>query len=155
MSLLPFRSVLDNSLGQDWLMSDPFRDEFFSGLKTHTGTDLTKPFSPLLTMDIIEADNHYKVLGDLPGVDASELEITVEKNALVIKAERKHAHDTKTDKVHRLERSYGSVQRKVLLPRNADMDNAQTSFKNGVLIVTIPKHVELPPASRKLTINTV
>lgn len=146
--LVPFR------FDGDWLMKDPVRDSVFGGMKTHTGSALSKPLSPLLTLDIIESDNNFKVLADLPGVDPSELELTVEKNALVIKAERKHEHNTETDKVHHFERSYGCVERKLLFPRNADMDNAQTSFKNGVLTVTIPKHVELPPTSRKLEVNS-
>jgi HSP20 family protein len=71
-----------------------------------------------------------------------------------MKAERKSEHETTTDTVHRLERSYGSVSRRLLLPKNADMSLAKTHFANGVLTVTVPKHVEMPPTSRKLTVNT-
>ncbi len=149
MSLIPFRSLFDD----DWLIHDPFRDEFFGKMRSGSGQDLTKPFSPLLTMDIVENDNGYQVMADLPGVDAADLDISVEGNSLVMKAERKHVHETKTDKVHRLERSYGSVKRKVLLPKNADMSNANTKFSNGVLTVTVPKLAEVPPSTRKLAIN--
>jgi HSP20 family molecular chaperone IbpA len=160
MSLLPFRSLLDDRLdhfghfGNDWLIHDPFRQEFFGGMKSGTGLDLTKPFSPLLAMDIVENEKGYQLMADLPGVDTKDLELSVENNAIVMKAERKHVHEQKTDKLHRLERSYGSVKRKVLLPKNADMSKADTHFSNGVLTVTIPKLAEVPPSTRKLEIRT-
>ena len=153
MSLIPFRTLFDDSFGNDWLIHDPFRDEFFSKIHSGTGQDLTKPFSPLLTMDIVENDSGIQVMADLPGVDPKDLDISVEGQSLVMKAERKHVHEKNTDKVHRLERSYGSVKRKLLLPKNADMNNASTKFVNGVLTVTVPKLADVPPSTRKLTIN--
>jgi HSP20 family protein len=153
MSLMPFRSLLDDSFGHDWLIHDPFRDELFGNTKNGAGFDLAKAFSPLMTMDLVENDGGYQVMADLPGVDAADLDLSVEGNSLVMKAERKHVHETKTDKVHRLERSYGSVKRRVVLPKNADMANANTKFNNGVLTVSIPKLAEVPPSSRKLVIN--
>ena len=145
--------LLDDALDQDWLMRDPFREEFFGGAKSASGADLSKPVSPLLALDIIETENQFKVMADLPGVDAGDLDLTIEKNALVMKAARNHQYDTKSDKVHRLERSYGTVNRRLILPKNADMDSAQTHFANGVLTVTIAKKAEVPPSIRKLTIN--
>jgi HSP20 family protein len=156
MALLPFRSVFDiePSFSRDWLISDPFRDEFFAGMKSSSGSELTKPFAPLLTSDLIETETEYKVLADLPGVEPSALDLHIEKNNLVMKAERKHSHETKTDKVHSLERSYGTVQRVIRLPKNADMDKASTSFKNGVLTVTFPKLAHVAPEKRKLEIKS-
>jgi HSP20 family protein len=151
MSLMPFRSLLEDPSGLDWLIHDPFRDELFGGTKSATGQDLTKAFSPLMSMDLVENDTGYQVMADLPGVDVEDVDLSVEGNALVMKAERKHVHEKKTDKVHRLERSYGSVKRRVVLPKNADLNNANTKFSNGVLMVTIPKLPETQP--KKLIIN--
>eukprot|EP01032_Pedospumella_encystans_P024430 gene24430-27634_t len=139
-----------------WQVSDPFRDEFFVNHKSVFGNslDLTKPFAPLLTSDIIETDNEFKVLADLPGVSAEDLDLSIEGNTLVMRAERKHTHETNTDKYHSLERSYGTVQRSIRLPKTADMANANTKFKDGVLTVTFPKHAQLPPAATKLKINS-
>ena len=151
MSLIPFRSLFDDN----WLVHDPFRDEFFGNMKSGSGLDPAKQCSPLMSMDIVENDGSYQMMADLPGVDASDLDLSVEGNSIVLKAERKHVHEKKTDKVHRLERSYGTVTRKFAMPKNADMNNANTSFKNGVLTVNVPKLADVPPSTRKLTINTV
>ena len=155
------RRAVDNfardPFGRDsWQIFDPFRDEFFSTRKSVFGeaNDLTKPFAPLLTSDLVETDNEFKVLADLPGVSAEDLDLSIEGNMLVMKAERKHTHEANTDKYHSLERSYGTVQRRIRLPKTADMANANTKFKDGVLTVTFPKLAELPPASTKLKINS-
>jgi len=120
--------------------------------QSHVGWNRSmNKLTPLLKADLTESDGEYKVSADLPGVKAEDLEITVDHNCLLLKAERKQSHDNKTDKVHTIERSYGMVQRRIELPRNADMDHAVTNLKNGVLTVTFPK-VALP-SSRKLEIK--
>lgn len=43
---------------------------------------------------------HYEVHADLPGVDASDLDITVDNNQIEIKAMRRHIHDVDTDTIH-------------------------------------------------------
>jgi HSP20 family protein len=114
---------------------------------------LTKDFMPLMGTDLIESDTGYSVHVDLPGVNPEDLEITVSGNDLVMKAERKFVHEEKNDKVHSMERSYGTVQRRIRLPKNADMDAALTNMKNGVLTVTVPKKSGQKDGSRKLQVN--
>ena len=73
---------------------------------------------------------------------------------LNIKAERKVVHDSTNDMVHSVERSYGKVQRQLLLPLNADLDNSKSDFRNGVLTITFPKKdAASAPFTRKLAIN--
>lgn len=164
MSLLPFRSVLDPVGGwggglsnvpmrNDWQISDPFRDEFFSGRKSALGTDLIQPIAPLLSTDLVEKENEFQIMADLPGVDPNDLELCIENNGLKMKAERKHRHEVKNDRVHSLERSYGTVQRFIPMPRNADLNNAKVTFNNGELLVTVPKLEQIPESTKKLSIN--
>ena len=118
-----------------------------------TGDLSSRQLSPLLTSDILETENEFKILADLPGVSPQDLELTVEGSTLLMKAERKHTHENKTDKYHSLERSYGKVQRRFKLPKSADLANANTRFKDGVLTVTVPKIVEKPASPTKLAVN--
>jgi HSP20 family protein len=158
MSLLPFRSVIDDPFNQDWMIFDPFRD-LSTGFRSGGTSDIanvTKPFAPLLTTDVIEGENEFKVMADLPGIDPNELELNVdrEKHLLVMKAERKQVHETNTDRIHRMERSYGKVHRTIRLPRSADVDNASCNYKDGVLCVCVPKLTEIPETTKKLTIGS-
>jgi HSP20 family protein len=148
------RAVVVPFFRDDWLVSDPFRDEFFSLFRHNSdGQDLSKQRSPLLTSDLVETDTEFKVYADLPGVAQSDVDIQIEGQALVMKAERKHTHETKTDKFHSMERSYGTVQRRFVLPKTADLGHAAAKFKDGVLTVTVPKLAQLPPTSTKLNID--
>lgn len=55
---------------------------------------------------------------------------------------------------HRVERSYGSFQRALNLPDDANQDSIKASFKNGVLTVTIDKReVSAPKQGRSIPIN--
>jgi HSP20 family protein len=110
--------------------------------------------SPIMNTDLIESERDFMVHIDLPGVEPKDLEVSVTDKFLVIKAERKHSHEEKTDKVHSMERSFGTVQRRIRMPNTADLELAKTSFKHGVLSITVPKKVEMKPASRKLEIET-
>jgi len=137
--------VRDPFLRNTWQIYDPSRDDILSSL--------TNQQSSLLSSDILETETEFKILADLPGVSAQDLELTVEGSTLLMKAERKHTHENKTDKYHSLERSYGKVQRRFKLPKNADLANASTRFKDGVLTVSVRKIVEKPPSPTKLTVN--
>ena len=151
MSLLPFRSVFDDPVGQEWLTHDPFRDIFFGNLKTGSGRDMIKPITPLLATDLIEQENEFKVIADLPGVDPADLEVTIDDHTLSLIAERKHVHELNKDQVFRLERSYGKVQRKIYLPKNANLNEASVKFANGVLCVCVPKNAPTEPKKLEIT----
>ena len=155
MSILSFRSVIDPF--RDFMAFDPIRDfdivpgdRPFSALSS---VNETKPFVPLLSTDLIETDRDYHVCVDLPGVELKDIDISVQEGSLVMKAERKQCSKSPNDKIHCMERSYGLVQRRIQLPKNADFDHANTTFKNGVLTVVFPKLTALPTTAKKLMIN--
>ncbi len=120
-----------------------------------SGKELTKDLVPIMGTDLIESDNSYNVHADLPGVEPKDLDISIVDRFLVLKAERKYVHEENNDKVHSMERSFGKVQRKIRLPANADLDSAETKFKNGVLTITFPKKAIEPEGEvKKLKIDT-
>ena len=135
---LSMYTLRPSSIFQDnWgLTPFPFRHH---GLLSKFSDELTKPMEPLMSTDLIETENDFHIRCDLPGVEAKDMEITVNDRTLTIKAERKESHKKDTDTVHSSEVSYGSVQRQFRLPANADVDKSATSFKSGVLSVTFPK----------------
>lgn len=125
-----------------------------SQLLSRPFSSFSRDFSPLMSTDLIEAENDYQIHVDLPGVDPADLDVSISDKVLVISAERKHIHESNSHKVHSMERSFGKVQRKVRIPNQADLENVQTTFKNGVLTVTFPKKALPTNTVRKLTIQT-
>ena len=128
------------------------KDPNQTGAAREIRRDLIRPYSPILSADLIESDSDYHVHADLPGVE--DLNIEIVGRTLVIKAERKVVHDTDVDMVHAVERSYGKVQRQILLPVNADIDKASSRFVNGVLTVSFPKRTAGSQVTKRLAINT-
>ena len=90
-------------------------------------------------VDVIEGDDHYLLRADLPGVDAKNIDIVFEDNALTIKGERNEHGETEKNGYKRIERRHGSFQRTFSLPDNVDADNITAKNQHGVLDVRIPK----------------
>ena len=92
-------------------------------------------------MDIIDRDKEILVKAELPGIDKKDLDISITNNQLVIRA--KTCHEEKEEKGDYLKQeiSKNEIYRSVLLPADVDDDSkVKTSFKDGVLELTIPKH---------------
>lgn len=136
--------------------------EFYPRMKT--GSDMTKPFSYMTNMDLVETGSDYKIIADIPGVEPSELKVWLDDFDLCIKANRlcpfdesgKGSQQGFEPKVHYHDLSYGEIERHVKLPRNANLESGKTEFKNGVLQVCFPKIMEAKeaePEHKSLSIN--
>jgi len=90
-------------------------------------------------IDVIEKDNQFIFVADVPGVEPKDIEISVNKNILTIKGERETEHKEKQDNFIRYERSKGSFYRQFTLPDTVDAEKINAKAKNGVLEITIPK----------------
>ena len=138
--------------GDDWLVADTQPSNLVP-FHHHKHNNINNALAPLLSVDLIESETDFHVHADLPGVEPSDLELTVEGRTLVIKAERKHVHKVDTDKVHSTEKTYGKVQRSFRLPNNVDLDKVESTFRNGVLSISVPKVTPPEPTSRKIEVN--
>eukprot|EP01039_Chlorochromonas_danica_P007450 gene7451-8237_t len=123
------------------------------------GQDSSRPFYYLPPTDLIETDDAYLIHMDLPGIPPQDIDISLQAgekaSILTIQAERKALFDDKKDKAHSVERVIGKVQRRIRLPGNADCDQTQTSYKEGVLMIRLgKKKQETAEKKRKLIIQT-
>lgn len=118
------------------------------------GSDMSKPFTSLLNMDLVETDKDYQIVGDIPGVDPNCIDLSLQDRSLFITAKRDETYDSNKERVHLMERPFGEVNRRIDLPKNAQLDNANSCYKNGVLIITFPKIAgEAHPEHKKLSIS--
>ena len=90
-------------------------------------------------MDVIDRKKDVVVKAELPGIEKKDLDISITNNQLVIKA--KTCHEEKEEKGDYLKQeiSKSEIYRSVLLPADVDDSKIKTSFKNGMLKLTIPK----------------
>jgi len=86
-----------------------------------------------------------------PGLSENDAQVEIAKAVLSIRGEKKAERSDETKLVS--ERYYGSFQRQVPL-EGVEEDKAQADFKNGVLIVTIPKSEQSKQNVKRIAINT-
>jgi HSP20 family protein len=138
---------------------DPFRDmeemqNRFSTLLADVGRryafSLMKRLPPV---DIEENDQEYVIKAELPGMKKEEVKLKVEGGTLSISGERKAEKEDNDKKYHRLERSYGAFQRSFTLPEGTLPEKISAEFKDGVLLVHLPKDEKAKPKAIEVTVN--
>jgi HSP20 family protein len=113
------------------------------GLHAQQGSATATAWAPAL--DISERKDAYLVTVELPGVEADDLEITMEDGLLTIQGERHFAHDSSEQHFHRVERRYGAFRRSITLPAQVQAEQIEASVDNGVLQILVPKMEEAKP----------
>ena len=108
-------------------------------------------FERVPAMDVRETDEEVVVTAELPGLEAEELEVTLEKNMLVLKGEKKLEHEEKKENYIRRERSYGSFRRAVMLPCGVKEEEIKASYDKGILTIHLPKDESHKP--KQITIS--
>lgn len=105
-----------------------------------------------IKMDIKEQDAAYLVHADIPGVKKEDINVEIDGNQVSVSAEVKQEKEVKEgERVLRCERYYGQVSRSFQLGHDIDEANANASFKDGVLELTLPKKAEA--GGKRLTIS--
>lgn len=119
-------------------------------VKTPEGIERTKAkrtFAP--AVDIMETEKEIVLVADMPGVDESSVDITLEKNVLAING----GVEEKTYEGHGLvysEYRTGDYARSFTLADEIDKDNIQATVKNGVLRLNLPK---AKPTTKKIAVK--
>ena len=108
-----------------------------------TATATATAWAPAL--DISERKDAYLVTVELPGVEAEDLEITLEDGLLTIQGDRQFTSESSEQQFHRVERRYGAFRRSITLPAQVQTDRIEASLDNGVLQIVVPKAEEATP----------
>src|SRR5215470_17033176 len=95
-------------------------------------------------LDLSETKDALIVAAELPGVDAKEIRIALTGDLLTLEGEKEKRTEAKEERYHRVERTYGAFLRSVRLPMAVDGSKVTATFKNGLLVVALPK----TPASK-------
>lgn len=108
-------------------------------------------FSPQVSMT--EDDKAITVSAELPGMEEKDIEISLSKDSLTIKGEKKEENEQKGKEAYYMERSYGTFTRVLPIPREVNTEKAEASFKKGVLTITLPKLEKEKQSQKKVRIK--
>jgi HSP20 family protein len=89
-------------------------------------------------VNLYEAASEYVLTAALPGLSGDEIDVSVERNRVTLRGERKIEHPSDAS-LHRVERQAGAFRRTIELPVDVDADKVQAVCRNGVLMLQIPK----------------
>jgi HSP20 family protein len=98
-------------------------------------------------------DKEKKMCAEIPGVEAKDIDVSVEDGTLTIRGEKKYEREENEKGRYRMERSYGSFERSIPLPTEVDESKAKAEFKNGVLRLTLPKRAGAESRRKKIPVT--
>jgi HSP20 family protein len=114
-------------------------------------TSFFSGWSPAL--DVNQDKDHVYVKVELPGMRKEDINISLHEGMLTISGERKHEDEVKNGESFRSERFFGKFHRSVSLPTQVDNNNVKASYKDGLLVVTIPKAEEAKPKQIEVNVS--
>jgi HSP20 family protein len=97
-------------------------------------------------------EGHLVFKAELPGVDPKDVDVSVVDRELVIKGERKTEKGAKEEDYLYREISYGTFERRFMLPEGVKTEDLKAKYTNGILEVTVP--APTIAKARKIEIET-
>lgn len=152
----PMNNMMQLHREIDRLFDDAFRG--FPSLNRSSLWDhmMNDDFMPTFraSVNISSDEKQYTISLEAPGMEQKDLSIELKDGALFIKGNKQQEQEEKDQHFYRVERHYGSFERVLAIPDDANAEEISASMKNGVLTVSIPRK-ELPkPDVKQIEIDS-
>lgn len=102
--------------------------------------------------DILETDNDYQILFDIPGVEKEDINLKVEKGILTLTAECTKRLDEGFECL-RSEMTLSGYRRSFELGDGVNSEAISADYRNGTLKLTIPKREEQKTRQIKIAVS--
>jgi HSP20 family protein len=130
------------------LFDDVFRTSFFDPDNMPFGSDRSKTWP---SVEVAKTGKEIKVMAELPGIDEKDVRVELSNNVLTIDGEKKSEIEDQNRWFN--ERYYGHFERRIPLDWEVDEDRAAASFRNGVLIITLPKSAKAQEHTKRIPVG--
>lgn len=104
-------------------------------------------------LNVASDEKNYHISLEAPGLTEKDITLELNKGVLTIRGEKKEELETKERHYYRMERSYGSFQRVLALPDDADQNAINASMKNGVLEINLARKPLAASETKRIPIN--
>jgi len=105
-------------------------------------------------VNILEKKDSIDITVEMPGVDAKDVEVTIENGVLSLRGERKFEAASEGETYHRVESAFGMFERRFTLPPAVDSNKIDARFKNGIMTIHLPKREESKPHTVKVKVDS-
>ena len=138
---------------EPWSILDLMQREMspFSGRRQALNEENSTVADWVPAVDIVEEKDRFVLKADVPGVDPTEIEVSMDAGVLSVSGERHTETSDESDGLKRVERISGKFYRRFSLPETADAEGIAAKSSNGILEVTIPKQPEIQ--ARRITVQ--
>lgn len=102
--------------------------------------------------EVKESKDAFVFKADVPGVQLSDIDVSVTDNRIQITGKREAEKEDEGDTFYTYERNYGSFTRAFTLPEGIESAKIHADLRDGVLTVLVPKRLESMP--KKIPIAT-
>ncbi len=92
-----------------------------------------------LTVDVYQTDDDIVIRSTIAGSKIEDIDIQVTQDMITIKGTRKPEEIVESDGFFHRELYWGAFSRAIILPVDVDPEGAKASYKNGILVVRLPK----------------
>ncbi len=120
----PFMPSTFSDFFSDFLNSDVLQKDFFKSVPA---------------VNIMERKDDFRIELAVPGINKNDFKIEVDKGMLSISVEKKDEVKNENERFTRKEFSYSSFKRSFSLPEHVNTDDIAAEYKDGVLMLTLPK----------------
>lgn len=126
-------------------------DEVFApSFSTVTPRRNQQPYYPQVNMGV--TDKSVEIYLFAPGMNADELDVTLEKNLLSISGNREADELDDNESLSRRERFIGKFKRTIALPETVDPDKTEAIYRDGILHINVAKKEEVRPHQIKVNV---
>lgn len=138
---------------QNWTPRDLF--DFFDTLWNQALSQgfFNKGNWDLPAVNVGEDEKNINVKAELPGMEAKDVDISLQNNNLILQGEKKFEDEQNRHNYYKVERSYGQFYRTVPLSTEVEESNVKAKMNNGVLEITLPKK-EPASGTKKIEIES-
>ncbi len=89
--------------------------------------------------DVYETPERWVVKMEVAGINREDVEITLDDRTLVVRGHRPDPCRTGQCKFRQVEIDYGQFERRFLIPKSVDAERVTASYRNGFLVIELPK----------------
>jgi HSP20 family protein len=146
----PMSSLAGDMISLRSAMDRLFNESFIPGSVTSSDRNV-------LPLDVYSNENEVIVLAAVPGIEAEDLSISIDKNTVTLSGSIKDAaesEDARHASWHLKELSYGTFERSLTLPFALDANRAEATFDNGMLRLVLPKAESEKPRQIKVKVGS-
>lgn len=147
----PVSSIAGDMVSLRSAMDRLFNESFVPGFGSNGDRQQS-----LMPLDVYATESEVVVLAAVPGMNADDIQISIEKNVLTLSGSMPNVAESEDAKgatwyLHEL--PHGTFERTLSLPTELDANRAEATFDNGMLRLVLPKAESEKPRQIKVKVG--